>query len=316
SPEPLAASWDGVSISNVNDAFCRIACLGREEVITSPIAGDFCLMPLEDSAGIADLAQKAMEGEPVLSEGAFRNRCGDELYLSVLALPVSDGSEDRRGLYLFFRDLTAIREKERQLTSNMEKLNRAFSQTIEVLAQTVESRDPYTAGHRKRTALLSEAIARKMGLDEASCREIYLAAAIHDIGKICVPAEILSKPGLLQPVEMNLVRTHAQEGYEILSRADFPWNIAEVVKQHHERLDGSGYPDGLKAEEILPEAKILAVADVVEAMASYRPYRASLGIEKALDFIESNRGKLFDPLIVGACREVFDDNFCFGEGDG
>ncbi|NLK19787.1 MAG: HD-GYP domain-containing protein, partial [Synergistaceae bacterium] len=205
-----------------------------------------------------------------------------------------------------------IKEKERELTANMEKLNRAFSQTVEVLAQTVESRDPYTAGHQRRTALLSDAIAERMGLDDESRRGLYLAAAIHDVGKISVPAEILSKPGALQPVEMNLVKTHSEEGYIILKKADFPWRLAKIVRQHHERLDGSGYPLGLKGDEILPEAKILAVADVVEAMASHRPYRPSLGAEAALSFVEESSGNLFDPLVVKACRDVFKDGFDFG----
>lgn len=312
SPEPILASWDGKLISDVNDAFCQISCLSKEEITGRSFAEEFCFHPAEGSVNMAELIEKTAAGKSAVAEGAFRTRCGADLYLSILALPVPNGLDGKRGLYLFFRDLTEIKEKERELTANMEKLNRAFSQTVEVLAQTVESRDPYTAGHQRRTALLSDAIAERMGLDDESRRGLYLAAAIHDVGKISVPAEILSKPGALQPVEMNLVKTHSEEGYIILKKADFPWRLAKIVRQHHERLDGSGYPLGLKGDEILPEAKILAVADVVEAMASHRPYRPSLGAEAALSFVEESSGNLFDPLVVKACRDVFKDGFDFG----
>ncbi len=313
SPEAIAASWDGSSISAVNDAFCRLAGLQRGEIVGRTFAERFCFIPQDGPAGMAALAEKAALGEPAVAEGVFSAECGRELYLSVLALPVPDGSEEGRGLYLFFRDLTEIKEKERQLTANMEKLNRAFSQTVDVLAQAVESRDLYTAGHQRRTALLSEAIAARMELNEERKRGLFLAAAIHDVGKISVPAEILSKPGMLQPVEMDLIKTHSEEGYLILKKADFPWRLAEIVRQHHERMDGSGYPRGLRGEEILPEARILAVADVVEAMASHRPYRPSLGIGAALAFVEGAAGSLFDPAAVKACAEAFACGFSFGD---
>ena len=316
SPEAIIASWDGVFVSDANDAFCRISGLQKDEVTGRPLAEKFCFQPAEGSPDMAALMKKAVLGEPALTEGVFRTRRGSDLYLSILALPVTGSSGENRGLYLFFRDLTEIKGKERELTANVAKLNRSFSQTIEVLALTVESRDPYTAGHQRRTALLSEAIAARMGLDEERRRGMYLAAAIHDVGKISVPAEILSKPGLLQPVEMNLVKTHSEEGYLILKKADFPWRLAEIVRQHHERLDGSGYPQGLRGDEILTEAKILAVADVVEAMASHRPYRPSLGADAALNFVEEGAGSLFDPLAVKACREVFEAGFTFGGDSG
>ncbi len=154
-----------------------------------------------------------------------------------------------------------------------------------------------------------------MGLDDEVCRGIYLAAAIHDIGKIGIPSEILSRPGKLLDIEFALVKTHAEEGYNILKKVDFPWDIAEIVRQHHERLDGSGYPRGLRGDEILLEAKIIAVADTVEAMASHRPYRPSQGIDAALRFIEEEKGRFFDETVVDVCRNLFAEGGSFEELD-
>lgn len=313
SPEGLLASWDGIMAHQVNEAFCSLTGLTAEEIVGRPLTDDFFSKSGHESVSLAAVLEKAYPGKSSVEEGWFRTKSGNSLYLSVLALPLPDASDQGKGLYLFFRDLTAIKEKEKQLLANIERLHTSFSQTIEVLAQTVESRDPYTAGHQRRTALLSAQIARGMGLEEESSRGIFMAAAIHDVGKISVPSEILSKPGVLHPIEMALVKTHAEEGYQILRKVDFPWHIAEIIRQHHERLDGSGYPRGLKNGEILLEAKILAVADTVEAMASHRPYRPSLGVEAALKFVEEGRERLFDGVVVDACREVFAEGFSFGE---
>ena len=185
------------------------------------------------------------------------------------------------------------------------RLERGMAGTVQALAGTVEARDPYTAGHQRRVAAIATAIARELGLAEPLVRGLELAAIIHDIGKINVPAEILAKPGKLTAVEFELIKTHAEAGYQILKDIEFPWPVAEMVRQHHERLDGSGYPQGLKAGEMLPEAKILAVADVVEAMSSDRPYRPGKGVEAALEEIRRGRGSLFDPDAVDACLRLF-----------
>ncbi len=173
-------------------------------------------------------------------------------------------------------------------------------------------RDPYTAGHQRRVTQLAMAIAQKMNLskDELDC--IRIAAMIHDIGKINIPAEILSKPGTINQFEMELLQNHPQAGYDILKEIDFPWAIAETILQHHERINGSGYPNGLKEDEILIQAKVIHVADVVEAMSSDRPYRPALGTEKALNELNENRGILYDEDIVDACLKIFmEDNFKF-----
>jgi PAS domain S-box-containing protein len=177
--------------------------------------------------------------------------------------------------------------------------------TIAAIASTVEMRDPYTAGHQQRVAKLAVAIARRQSLSEHDVHGIYLAGAIHDVGKINVPSEILNKPGKLSKIEFQLIHAHAQAGYDIVKGVDFPWPIAQMVLQHHERIDGSGYPRGLKGKAILAQAKILAVADVVEAMMSHRPYRPALGIDAALAEIEKGRGSIFDPTAVDSCIALF-----------
>jgi putative nucleotidyltransferase with HDIG domain len=184
-------------------------------------------------------------------------------------------------------------------------LRNALGGIIQVLSVTTEKRDPYTAGHQKRVADLARAIGQEMGLAVERVEGLRLAGTIHDIGKISIPAEILSKPTRLTKIEFNLIQVHPQVGYDILQNIDFSWPIAKMILQHHERMNGSGYPQGLKGENILLEARILAVSDVVEAMASYRPYRPALGIEAALEEIEKNKGVLYDPDVVSACLALF-----------
>jgi putative nucleotidyltransferase with HDIG domain len=169
----------------------------------------------------------------------------------------------------------------------------------------VDLRDPYTAGHQQKVAGLASVIAREMGMDDLAVDHLIMAATVHDIGKMYVPADILSKPGKLSTLEWEIIKTHAQGGYEILAGIEFSRPVAKMVLQHHERLDGSGYPNGLKDGEILLEAKILAVADVVEAMASHRPYRPALGIDMALHEIEHQKGELYDPEVVEICLRLF-----------
>ena len=210
------------------------------------------------------------------------------------------------------RDITERREAERKLEQTLSALEKTLRDTVIAISKMVEMKDPFTAGHQIRVAQLATAIARKMNLPEEQVSIINTAATIHDIGKIYVPSDILSKPGKLGSLEYEIIQTHARGSYEILKEIDFKGQIAQIVYQHHERLDGSGYPRALKGDDILPEAKILIVADVVEAMSSHRPYRAALGIEKALEEITLNRGKLYDEAAVDACLELFrNDRFEF-----
>jgi len=202
-------------------------------------------------------------------------------------------------------DITERKRAEQALGEGYEKLQRSLEGTIQAMARVVEARDPYTAGHQRRVSQLACAIAEEMGLSEEQIRGIHMAGLIHDIGKIHVPSEILAYPDRLSAAEFNIIQTHPQVGYEILKAIEFPWPIAQIVLQHHERMDGSGYPQGLSGEDILLEARILGVADVVEAMSSHRPYRPAHGVDKALLEILQNRGRLYDPGVVDACSALF-----------
>lgn len=205
-----------------------------------------------------------------------------------------------------------VDERTAALKASEKKLRVSMLESITALAAIVEMRDPYTAGHQRRVAELAVAIAQALQLADDRVEGVHLASVVHDVGKIRVPAEILSKPGRLTAIEFALIKEHSQNGYEILKTIAFPWPIAQIVLQHHERLDGSGYPQGLRGEEILLEARIMSVADVVESMVSHRPYRPGLGLEAALAEIENNKGKLFDPVAVEACIRLFrEQGFCF-----
>ncbi len=192
-----------------------------------------------------------------------------------------------------------------ELEQSFANLKKVTDATIQAIALTVEKRDPYTSGHQRRVAKLTRAIAETIGLSEDQIEGAHVAASIHDIGKISLPAEILSKPIQLSKIEVSLIQAHAQAGYDILKGLDFPWPIADIIIQHHERMDGSGYPRGLSGDRISIEARIIGVADVVETMSSHRPYRPSMGIEKALEEITLNSGTLYDSQIVDACLNIF-----------
>ena len=214
-------------------------------------------------------------------------------------------------------DITERVESEQKLKEYVARLERSMLGTVDAISHMVDLRDPYTGGHEVRVGQLAAALGRELGLDEITCQGLQIIGRVHDIGKITIPAEILSKPGRLNDMEMNIVRTHAQQGYEILKDIEFDWPVAEVIRQHHERMDGSGYPRGLKGDEILLEARILAVADVVESMASHRPYRPARGIEPALAEIEANAGRLYDAEVAQACIRLFRERgFEFEASDG
>jgi putative two-component system response regulator len=193
-----------------------------------------------------------------------------------------------------------------ELQLNLNKLRRAMDGIVHAMSVAVELRDPYTAGHQQRVSNLACAIARSLGLSEDRIDGLRMASIIHDLGKLTIPAEILCKPGRLSNLEYELIKNHVQAGYDILKRIEFPWPLAEIILQHHERLDGSGYPHGLSGDAIVLEARIIAVSDVFETIASHRPYRPSLGVNKAIDELRLNKGKLYDPLVVETCLELFE----------
>jgi len=213
-------------------------------------------------------------------------------------------------------DITQRKKAKVDLKESYIRLKKLFSETVKGLASAAEMRDPYTAGHQRRVAALAVKIAEQLNLDQDTIDGVYLTALIHDIGKIFIPTAILSKPGQLTDIEMKLIQHHSKAGYDVLKNIDFPWPVADIILQHHEKMDGSSYPAGLKGEEILLEARIICVADVIEAMASHRPYRPSKGIDFALAEIEKNKGKFYDEDVVNACITLFKDlNFEFPELD-
>ncbi|NQT65770.1 MAG: PAS domain S-box protein [FCB group bacterium] len=236
----------------------------------------------------------------------FRVKKADDTYIWIedrmLEITGKDNIKYHAGVNI---DITNLKNAEEQLKESYGTLQRILEETVEGLVQTVEMRDPYTAGHQRRVSDLASAIALEMGFPEEEINGIKLAALVHDIGKINIPAEILSKPGKLSTTEFNLIKMHPQTGHDILKSIEFPWPIATIVLQHQERYDGSSYPNGLKGEEILIKARILAVADVIEAMSSHRPYRPSLGIDFALEEIEKNRDILYDPEVSDICLNLF-----------
>lgn len=186
----------------------------------------------------------------------------------------------------------------------LEKVQRLLVGTVDAIVTLCEKRDPYTAGHQRRVAQLACAIAKEMALPSEQIEGIHIIAIVHDIGKMAIPGEILSKPGRLSSEEFSLIKTHPQVAYDVLKNLEFPWPVAQSILQHHERLDGSGYPNGLSGESIILEARILCLADVVESMVSHRPYRPALGLERALKEIRQHKGILYDPQIVDACSRL------------
>ena len=202
--------------------------------------------------------------------------------------------------------LRALRNRG-ELNRATQALSGTLMETVDAIARTVEKRDPYTAGHQHRVAQLAVAIATRMGLDNERIKGLRLGAIIHDIGKIYVPAEILNRPGKLTEHEFGMIKSHPQVGYDIMQDVQFPWPVKEMIYQHHERVDGSGYPQGLKGDEIVLEAKIITVADMVEAITSHRPYRPAMGIDKALAITREQIGTGLDENIVNHCVALFEE---------
>ena len=271
----------------------------------------------ESHAMAIDLISKRLnveEREPVIIEVEQVCKDGAKKWCEVTAVFSAEQNSRPTGIIGVTRDITERKLAARELQISYDKLRETLIVTVNTLASTVEMRDPYTAGHQRRVTILACAIAEEMGLTAGQFDGLRLAGLVHDIGKINVPVEILNKPGRISETEFNIIKTHPLAGYNVLKGIEFPWPVAQIVLQHHERLDGSGYPQGLKDGGIMLEAKILAVADVVEAMASHRPYRPALGIEVALHEITMNKGILYDPDVTDVCARLFtDEGFALGQ---
>jgi len=251
-----------------------------------------------------DQERRRRAGESSQYQRRFRRADGSELWVNVSASPIFDDDGRFAGSLAMIADISEQRDAEG-------RLREALGGTVAAMGALVEMRDPYTAGHERRAAALVVAIGRELGLPEDEIETLDLTARMHDIGQIAVPAEILTRPGRLSTNEFTLVKAHPQVAYDILAPIDFGRPVARVILQHHERLNGSGYPAGLAGDEIMLEARVLAVADVVEAMSSHRPYRPALGVEAALAEVAAGAGRLFDAGVVAACEQVFLTGFEF-----
>ena len=313
----------------VNDAFSELVGMPREEIegrnARDILPGHARLYWKQDRDVIETGSAKRNIIEPIETDSGLK-------WIRIDMIPCRDGSGRLMGIIGFAVDITEQKslqdELERhhaklremneilrreinlreslheQLQRNIDEMQQTMEGIITVIATTVEKRDPYTAGHQRRVAELAYAIAEEMNLADDRKNGICMAGNIHDIGKISIPAEILSKPGEISEIELSIIKEHPRAGYDIVRNIDFPWPIAEMIYQHHEYLNGTGYPRGLRRDEIFLETRILTVADVVDAMSSHRPYRAALGTAFALDEINRNRGVLYDPDVVDACNTV------------
>ena len=293
----LECAPDGVYMSDVKGTFIygnrkceEITGYRREELIGKNFL-ELNILSEKDLNKAIQLLQANMQGKPTgPDEIELISKEGRRIPIEISTSVVQRMGE---GIILaFVRDITERKQAEKKLQQTLENLRKSFAATIQTMVSAIEMRDPYTAGHQLRVADLASAIATEMGLPMDKIDGIRMAGSIHDIGKLSIPAEILSKPTKLTDIEFSLIKEHSQTGYEMLKDVESPWPLAQIVYQHHERMDGSGYPRNLKGDEIILEARIMAVADVVEAMASHRPYRPGLGIEAALEEIEKNKRNL------------------------
>ena len=281
----------------------RLTGWSPDELIGKP-ASDIYVRPEDREKLLAELSKNGFLRD---YEILMKKKDGTQTYESLMASILTDPDGRACGISGTLRDITERKQVEKERQQNFERMRKALRATVQSISLTVEMKDPYTSGHQQRVSDLARAIAAEMGLSIDRQDFIHTASAIHDIGKISIPSAILSKPTKLTDLEFDLIKTHSQSGYDILKDIEFPWPVADVVLQHHERMNGSGYPQGLKGDDIFLEARILAVADVVEAIAFHRPYRPLLGIDFALEEISRNKGILYDADAVDACLKLFQE---------
>jgi PAS domain S-box-containing protein/putative nucleotidyltransferase with HDIG domain len=280
-----------------NRAGENLLCYSRGDLLGK---NDYDFFPKDQADFFTEKDRDVLRGKDVVDipEEPVLTRYKGERIMHTKKVPILGANGEAEYLLGISEDITERKHKE-------DALRKAVNGIIQAMTLTVETRDPYTSGHQTRVARLAEMIALEMNLSQDKVEGIKMAAAIHDIGKISVPAEILSKPSKLTDIEFQLIQVHPEAGYNIVKDIEFPWPIAKMIRQHHERINGSGYPQGLKGEEIIPETKILSVADVVEAIASHRPYRPAYGLDIALKEISDMRGILYDTAVVDACLRLF-----------
>jgi PAS domain S-box-containing protein len=293
------------TVTLINNRGCKILGYPEQEIVGRNWFHHFVPGKIRDDMQI--MFQRSMSDEIDFLEyyeNAILTKTGEERIIAWHNTLLRNEAGEVIGVLSSGEDITGRRRAEEALKESFSRLRRTLEGTVTALSITVETRDPYTAGHQRGVAHLACAIAQELGFSQDQLEGMRVMGFLHDIGKIAVPAEILSKPGSLSEYEFNIVKVHSQVSYDILKNLDFPWPVALAVLQHHEKMNGSGYPHGLKGEDIIVEARILTVADVVEAMASHRPYRPALGIDRAIEEISQKRGILFDPEVVDACLKV------------
>ena len=299
--------------SYLSPSITRLQGYTVEEAMAQPLEENLTPASLEYAMRIMaeedakDHTGKYDPNRTVTMEVELYRKDGSTVWVENVASYLRDSKGQITGYLGVSREITERRESRKQLEQSFRKLEKTMDGTIQAITLTVESRDRFTAGHQKRVAQLACAIAQEMGFTSEQIQAIRIAGLLHDIGKISVPQEILTKPGSLTDIEFQLIKAHSQTGYDILKTVEFPWPIADIVIQHHERMNGSGYPSGIREDKLLIEARILGVADVVEAMSSHRPYRVAPGVDKALEEISRNSGILYDPNVVNACLRLFEE---------
>ena len=299
--EGILTTGADFTITYCNQRLAEMLGYGVVDLLGRSVRG----IAMSEDDAFADAEQAGrVSGEAGAFQLCLRRADGTGVWVSVASRPTVDEEGRFAGTLAMISDISDQKAAE-------ERLRQALAGTVTAMGSLVESRDPYTAGHERRSAALVAAIAGELGFDDEALIALDLTARMHDIGQIAVPAEILTRPGPLSPSEFSLIKLHPQVAFDILGPIDFGYPAADIILQHHERLDGSGYPSGLKGDEIRLEARVLSVADVVEAMSSHRPYRAALGIEAALDELRANVGRLYDPDVVAACERVFAAGFTF-----
>ena len=310
----FASILDGISVIDLNFTIVQVnPTMEKWYKHALPLVGEKCYAVhhgRSEPCQPCPAYRTMLTGEPHFETIPLKGDDGRSVgWADVHAFPwLSKTTGKMKGVIKYIRDMTYRVEAEQTVEESLKNLQKALNGTVKALANTLESKDPYTAGHQRRVVQLACALAQELGESLHYIEGMRVMGFLHDLGKIAVPGEILSKPSRLSEYEFNLIKVHPQAGYDILKDIDFPWPVALAVLQHHERLDGSGYPHGLSGHDIIREAKILAVADVVEAMASHRPYRPALGIDQAMAEISRHQGILYDPAVVQTCLRLFSEN--------
>lgn len=299
--EAIIVTQDGIT-KFANPKATQLSGYSNEELTSKPFVE---LIHPDDREMMIEHHLKKLKGEKFADIHPFKyiNKDGNTKWMEVNT--VLTNWEEKPATLNFISDISELKRQQEELYQSYSNLQKTIEGTIQAMAKTTELRDPYTAGHQQRVTQLVSAIGKEIRLSKDKRKGLRMASIIHDIGKIQIPAEILSKPSKLTIAEYDILKAHPQAGYDILKNIEFSWPIAKIVLQHHERIDGSGYPQGLKKDTTLLEARIVAVADVVEAMSSHRPYRPALGIEKALEEIAQNKDILYDSQVVNACLKLF-----------